>query len=341
MAIAWSALVLLCLLMYVLLDGYDLGIGIGTLFERNAEHRREMLEQVAVAWDGNETWLVLLGVSLWAGFPLAFGTILPQAYLALIVMLFALIVRGVAVEMASQAPPSPGWERAFAVASLIAALAQGVAVATLAENLAVAHGAFSGSAFGALSWFSVLAALTVAGVYLTLGYAYLKLKTAGEVRAAAGHRGALATVGAGALVAASLGAINATDAPLNLHTAVRAIGFSGLLIFAAAGVVMTLTTLRPTSPHDVLPFAGSAITVVALLAAIVVARAPIIAPPSLTVTDTVAPSLTMDFLAVGIGLNMPLILFYSWFAQHSFRGKPAAAERRDTTTATGAHHGHH
>jgi len=82
-----------------------------------------MLEQVAQAWDGNETWLVLLGVSLWAGFPLAFGTILPHAYLPLIVMLFSLIVRGVSVEMASQAHPAPRWERAFGVASLTAALA--------------------------------------------------------------------------------------------------------------------------------------------------------------------------------------------------------------------------
>jgi cytochrome bd ubiquinol oxidase subunit II len=191
-AIIWCALVLLCLLMYVLLDGYDLGIGIAMLFERDAVHRREMLEQVALAWDGNETWLVLLGVSLWAGFPLAFGTILPHAYLAVVVMLFALIVRGVAVEMASQAPPAPRWERGFAVASLLAALAQGVAVATLAQKLTVTDQAYSGSAFGALSWFSLLAALTVASVYLTLGYAYVKLKATGELRAAAGRRGALA-----------------------------------------------------------------------------------------------------------------------------------------------------
>src|SRR6266536_4168039 len=173
MAVAWCALILLCLLMYVLLDGYDLGIGIGTLFERDAERRREMLEQVARAWDGKETWLVLLGVSLWAGFPLAFGTILPHAYLAVVVMLFALIVRGVAVEMASQAPPAPRWELGFAIASLVAAIAQGVAVATLAQNLTVTDGAYSGSAFGALSWFSLLAALAVSCVYLTLGYAYL------------------------------------------------------------------------------------------------------------------------------------------------------------------------
>src|SRR6266540_4222227 len=137
MAVVWCALVLLCLLMYVLLDGYDLGIGIGMLFEREARRRREMLEQVAQAWDGNETWLVLLGVGLWAGFPLAFGTILPHAYLPFIVVLFALIVRGVSVEMASQTSPAPKWERAFGIASLVAAMAQGVVVGTLTEKLTV------------------------------------------------------------------------------------------------------------------------------------------------------------------------------------------------------------
>ena len=161
MAFLWFLLILLCLLMYVSLDGYDLGIGIGTLFERDERHRRDMLEQVAAAWDGNETWLVLLAVALWAGFPQAFGTILPHAYLPMIVVLLSLIVRGVSVEMVSQAPPAPRWVTAFGIASLVAALAQGVLFGTLTMQLTVVDGAFSGSAFGAIGWFSVLAAATV------------------------------------------------------------------------------------------------------------------------------------------------------------------------------------
>jgi cytochrome bd ubiquinol oxidase subunit II len=327
MTIIWSLMLLFCLTMYVLLDGYDLGIGIGMLLERNALHRREMLEEVAVAWDGNETWLVLFGVSLWAGFPLAFGTLLPGAYLPVIVMLFALIVRGVAVEMASQAPPAPRWERAFAVASLAAALAQGVAASTMVEDLVVTDGAFAGSAFGGLSWYSGLAALTLTFVYLSLGYAYLRSKTTGDLRSAAGRRGTAAIAGAAVLTAVSLSAVGSTDAPLRLDTAGHAIGFAGLLLFAAVGVAIALVGLRPRSSADALPFTGMVIAVVAVLAAIVVARAPVIAPPSLTLTGSVAPGLTMDFLAVGIGLNMPLILFYNWFAHHSFH--TVAAKRPD------------
>jgi cytochrome d ubiquinol oxidase subunit II len=106
MATAWFLLILGFLLMYVVLDGYDLGIGVATLIEPDRQRRRDMLELVSQAWDTNETWLVLAAIALWAGFPLAFGAILPHTYLALIVMLFALIVRGISLEMASQAPPA-------------------------------------------------------------------------------------------------------------------------------------------------------------------------------------------------------------------------------------------
>ena len=235
----WLLFVLVCLLMYVVLDGYDLGIGMATLIEPDEGHRHEMLEQVAQGWDGNETWLVLLGVSLWAGFPAAFGTMLPHAYLPVIVMLFALIVRGVSVEMASQAHPAPRWERAFGVASLVAALAQGVAASIL---------------IGATSWFSAMVAVTVACGYLALGYAFTRRNTTGELRGRAGHRGKVSAVTASIGTAVCLLA----GTSLNLHP--------------------------------------------------------------LALANTAAPDSTMTFLAVGIGLNVPLILFYNWFAHHVFRG---------------------
>lgn len=321
MAVTWFVLILLCLLMYVSLDGYDLGIGVATLLERDPRRRHELLEQVAQAWDGNETWLVLLAVSLWAGFPLAFGTILPHAYLPLIVVLFSLIVRGVSVEMASQAAPAPRWERAFGVASLTAALAQGVVLGALTERLAVADGAFSGSPFGAIGWFSALTAATVTCAYLALGYAYAKWKATGELRGNAGRRGTVSAVLASALGVACLVAVDRTAAPLNLGSPGRAIGFAGLLLVAAVGMVMALVTLRPASRYDALPIAGLVTAMVAVVLAVVVARYPVLAPPGLTVADTAAPNPTMVFLAVGIGLNVPLILFYNWFSHHAFRGK--------------------
>ncbi|MEV0283682.1 MULTISPECIES: cytochrome d ubiquinol oxidase subunit II [unclassified Kribbella] len=332
MATVWFLLILLCLLMYVVLDGYDLGIGIATLIEPDASYRHEMLEQVAQAWDGNETWLVLLGVSLWAGFPAAFGTILPHAYLPVIVMLFALIVRGVSVELASQAHPAPRWERAFGVASLIAALAQGIAVATLTAHVTVVDGAFSGSSSGAISWFSALSAVTVTCGYLALGYAYTKWKATGELRARAGHRGVVSAVLAVLLVVGCLIAVGATATPLSMHGPARVIAFTGLLLFAAVGAVTGVMTSRPTSPYDGLPLAGLVTAVVALVVALVVARYPVLAAPDLTLTSTAAPPGTLAFLAVGIGLNVPLILFYNWFAHHAFRGKAPANHLSNGTT---------
>ena len=332
---AWFLIPLLCLVMYVVLDGYDLGIGIGTLLERDRERRHEMLELVAQGWDINETWLVLLAVSLWAGFPLAFGTILPHAYLAVTVVLFSLIVRGVSVEMSSQANPAPRWERAFGVASLTAALAQGFVLGTLTENLTVVDGAFSGSPFGAIGWFSVLSAATVASIYLAMGYAYTKWKATGALRAHAARRGTASAVLAAVLVVAGLVAVNRTAAPLSLSDPGRAIAFTGLLLFAAAGVALTLGTLRPASRYDAVPIVGLAITTVALIVAVVVARYPVLIPPSLTLADTVSPTSTLVFIAVGIGLNVPLLLFYNWFAQRTFRGKiSVAAEDRDLPTPT-------
>ncbi|MFI6744154.1 cytochrome d ubiquinol oxidase subunit II [Nonomuraea sp. NPDC050451] len=342
----WLAVVLLCLLMYVVLDGYDLGVGVATLIERDANHRRHMLESVAVGWDGNETWLILLGVGLWAGFPLAFGTILPHAYLPMTVVLFSLIVRGVSVELASQSPPARLWTTAFGVASLLAAFAQGLTLGTLTSPLQLHDGDFAGTAFGALSWFSVLTGATVTAAYTTLGYAYTKKKSTGRLRVSAARRGMVATAVTAGLLTAVLFAINATAAPLNLASPGRAFAFGGLLLFAAAGAVVSLVTFpwkQQTSAADTLPIGGLVVAVVAVFLALGVARYPVIMPPDLTVTAAVGPHNTMVFVLIGIGLNLPLVLAYNVFAHRAFAGKldagPPAGEppAANSPALAGAH----
>jgi cytochrome d ubiquinol oxidase subunit II len=320
------AFALLCLVMYVVLDGYDLGIGIATLLERDRQHRREMMiEQVGHAWDGNESWIVLLGTALNAGFPLAFGTILPYAYLPLIIMLLALIARGVSVEMASQSAFDVRWERALGIGSLFAALAQGVVLGTLTQKLTVVNGAFSGSPFGAIGWFSVLTGVGVTCVYLALGYAYLKMKATGGLRAKVGRRGVVSVLLASVLVVASFVALPATAAPLNLNDTAHVIGFGALLLLAAGAVAITVVTLRPASRYDSLPYAALVISAAALIIALVVARYPVLVPPTLTVYNTVAPKTTMEFLVVAFGVQLPLLLFYTWFAHRAFRGRVRTA----------------
>jgi cytochrome bd ubiquinol oxidase subunit II len=336
----WLTVMLVAALMYVVLDGYDLGLGVASLLEPNPVHRRRLLESVAVGWDGNETWLILLGVGVWAGFPLAFGTVLPHLYLVLIIMLFALIVRGVSVEMASQRAPAAAWVRAFGVASLVATFAQGMALGGLATDVAIRGDAWSGTALESFTWFSVLTGCAYTALCTALGYAYAWLKTVGELQVTAARRGLVAVLVAGVLVAVALAAMRGTAAPLNLSTPGREAAFIGLLLFAVSGLLTAAATIRRTGgsgPVEWLAFAGLAVFTIATALAVVVGRYPVLAPPDLTLAKAVAPDRTMTFVAVGIGLNMPLVLFYNLFAHRAFRGKLDLEPRTaDAPTVHGA-----
>jgi cytochrome d ubiquinol oxidase subunit II len=345
MVVAWYLVILFCLIMYIVFDGYDLGIGTASLMEPDRDRRRHMMELVATGWDGNETWLILLGVSLWGGFPVAFGVILPHLYLPLIVTLFALIVRGVSVELTSQSVrPHPGWGWAFGVASLVASFGQGFALGMLAEPATVHDDVYTGEAAG-VPWFAVLMGAAVTIAYLALGYGYLKLKGEGVLRRRAAARGnvtALITVLFGI---ASLVAINATAAPLNLSNGLRAWSFWVLLLFAAAGAALAALTfgrVRGNRLVDSLPFTGLVIATVAVFLAYTVSHYPVLVPPSLTVENTAGPDGTLSFLLIGVGFNLPLVVFYHWFAHRTFAGKfrlpprPSADGAPEAAVTTGA-----
>jgi cytochrome bd ubiquinol oxidase subunit II len=346
MTIIWFLVVLFTLTMYIVFDGYDLGIGVATLFERNPGRRRHMIELVATGWDGNETWLILMGVALWGGFPLAFGVILPHLYLPLIITLFALIVRGGSIELISQLENPPrilNW--VFGIGSLVAAFAQGFALGQLASTAHIVDGAYTGSD-GKFPWFSILLGASVAVAYTALGYAYLKHKSEGQLRITAARRGGVVALITVVFAAASLVAIAGTDAPLNLATTGRAWAFWALIAFAVAGAVTAAVNFsRRTETHplaDVLPFAGLAVTTVAVLLAFTVSHYPVLVPPGLTVMSAASPSGTMIFLLVGVGLNIPLVIFYHWFAHRTFSGKfrGPVTHAAQAPILTGAHNEH-
>jgi cytochrome d ubiquinol oxidase subunit II len=325
MIVIWFIVVLFCLIMYVVLDGYDLGAGVATLFERDRAAKRHVVELIATGWDANESWLVLLMVALWAGFPLAFGIILPALYLPLVLTLFALILRGVSTELISQSNSErSGWVWVFGISSLVACFAQGLGLGALTSAMTIKAGAYAGSTVGTISWFAVLIGVVVTLGYTALGYAFIKLKSEKDLRIRAARRGQWVAIASVVGVVVSLIAINGTAAPLNLSTPGRAIAFWGLLVFAAAGVVMSVCTFGRESEStlvDYLPFSGLVVTVVSVFVAITVARYPVFLPPNLTVTEAQGPTNTLIFLLVGIGLNIPLLLFYNWFAHRTFGGK--------------------
>ncbi|MBV9060347.1 MAG: cytochrome d ubiquinol oxidase subunit II [Pseudonocardiales bacterium] len=344
--IAWYAITLFCLAMYVLLDGYDLGIGVLLLADRDDERRREMVELVATAWDGNESWLVLLGVALFGGLPAAYGVLLPALYVPVLVMLFAIIFRGVAIEMISAAPGFPrGWGWAFGLGSLVASFAQGVTLGGLLSGVALRGGVFAGASFDFLTPYAVLTGFAAVALYATAGAAVLRVKTEGAFYRRAMLAGRAALVATVALAAASAAALApATATPVRLGEPGRLAAFVVLVLVAAAG--LGLAGRGFGRRLDWVATAGVTVAEGAGLAGLLVAIYPVVVPPRLDLAAAAAPAGSLNFLLVGVGVNLPLVLFYNWYAHHVFRGKyrvllaarptgqSAAARATDPTPAT-------
>ena len=182
----WASVLALSILLYVLLDGFDLGVGILFAFAHDEGKRRILINTVAPFWDGNETWLIVAGVVLWGAFPIIYATLLSAFYLPIVLMLAGLILRGVAFEFRNKALHLRWvWNAAFAGGSLLAAFMQGLMVGSLVAGLPLAHGNYSGGELGWLSIFSVLCGVGLCLGYALLGACWLVGKAGGEVRASA------------------------------------------------------------------------------------------------------------------------------------------------------------
>src|SRR3984893_1646827 len=184
--VIWAAIIGCAVAMYVILDGFDLGIGILFPFAESEHERDQMMNSVAPFWDGNETWLVLGGAGLMVAFPLAYSIILPAFYFPVIIMLLALVFRGVAFEFRWLGVSSkPHWTFAFAAGSTLAAFCQGVILGGLIEGIKVQNGAFAGGAFDWATPFAVVCGLGLVAGYAMLGATWLVMKTEGSVAEAA------------------------------------------------------------------------------------------------------------------------------------------------------------
>ena len=180
----WAGIIAFGVFMYVVMDGFDLGIGILFPFVKGREDRDVMMNTVAPIWDGNETWLVLGGAGLFGAFPLAYAVILPALYLPLALMLTALIFRGVAFEFRFKAGDRlrPVWDAGFAAGSIIATFVQGVALGAFLDGFRVENRAFAGGAFDWLTPFALFVGVALVAGYALLGAAWLVLKTEGELQ---------------------------------------------------------------------------------------------------------------------------------------------------------------
>ena len=179
--VIWAGLIGTAVAMYVILDGFDLGIGILFPFARSESERGQMMRTVAPFWDGNETWLVLGGGGLWVAFPKAYAVIMPAFYLPVIVMLLALVFRGVAFEFRTVSRSKTWLNVAFAAGSTLAAFAQGVMLGGLIQGIKVSNGAYAGGAFDWATPFALLCGLALVAGYALLGATWLAMKTEGPV----------------------------------------------------------------------------------------------------------------------------------------------------------------
>jgi cytochrome d ubiquinol oxidase subunit II len=307
---------------YVVMDGFDLGIGI--LFPAFAvgEERDQAMNSIAPVWDGNETWLVLGGGGLLAAFPLAYAIILPATYPLIIAMLLGLVFRGVAFEFRWRDPGHRAfWDLAFSGGSLVAALSQGMILGAILQGVVVEDRAYAGSWFDWLTPYTLLTGIGVAAGYALLGMTWLVWKTEGETQARAyrlAFRAAFATLAL--LVAVSLytPALDAGyfDRWFTMPNFIFASQVPLLTAIIAGALFYTLKKRREAAPF----FLALAIFLLGMLG-LGVSMWPYVVPHEVTIWDAAAPERSQVFMLVGVAITMPLIIAYTGWAYWVFRGK--------------------
>lgn len=326
-AFIWAGLIAFAVLAYVLLDGFDLGIGILFPFLKNREERMLAMNSVAPVWDGNETWLVLGGGGLFAVFPLAYAIVMPALYPLIIAMLLGLIFRGVAFEFVHRTQRMKFfWEAGFWGGSLVAAIAQGMALGTLVQGIAISGRSYGGGNWDWATPFSLLTALALVTGYATLGATWLILKTEGETQ----DRARRLAKPLGAALLALIGAVSLATPLLRPEYLDRWFGWPTGLYSAAVPLLLAVsawmlwTGLRDN--HHLRPFLATAAMFVLSFMGLGISFYPHLLPPSLTIWEAAAPDSSLKFLLVGAVVLVPMILAYTGYSYWVFRGKVRPGE---------------
>jgi cytochrome d ubiquinol oxidase subunit II len=323
LATVWAFIIAFAVFVYVVMDGFDLGLGIlFPLFPAKAD-RDVIMNSVAPVWDGNETWLVLGGGGLMAAFPLAYAVLMPALYTPVIAMLIGLVFRGVAFEFRWRTQ-SRRWDIAFAAGSWLAALAQGIALGAILQGVQVEARHYAGGWWDWLTPFSILTGIALVVGYALLGATWLVLKTEGELRERAYRLSWY-------LMFAMLGAISAvsiTTPFLHIQYAHRWFTWPNLILTAPVPVavaVVTVLLLRSLADKkDSQPFFLTLALFALSYAGLGISMYPFIVPQSITIWQAASPQSSQLFMLVGVAILIPLILGYTAWAYWVFRGKVKA-----------------
>jgi cytochrome d ubiquinol oxidase subunit II len=320
MVLFWVFVLALSTLLYVLLDGFDLGVGILFGLAGSEASRRDMLSAVAPIWDGNETWLVVSGVVLWGAFPLVYATLFSAFYLPLLVMLAGLILRGVAFEFRARAERMRWiWDISFAGGSLLAAFIQGLTIGALVEGLAVSDGQYAGGEFGWLSPFAVLCGIGLCLAYALLGACWLIRKCETNVRDAAYRLVPYLAIG----LLVFLLVVFAYALAENLRVMSRWLERPYLFVFPAIGIVAAIMlAVSVRHRQDEMPFYMVMLIFTVAFGTLAISFWPYMIPFSITIAEAAAPRSSLAFMFWGEGLFvLPLMLVYTAISYSVFKGK--------------------
>lgn len=322
----WMALVGLVIILYVILDGFGLGIGLLFPTADNEEERDTLMNSIAPIWDANQTWIVFGGGALFAAFPRIYTVLFSALYIPLLTFLFGLIFRGVAFEFRANTRHKKPWNRAFFIGSLVAVLGQGFTLGGYISGIRVVDGAFAGGPFDWLNPFTLIVGLALVVGYMLLGATFLIIKTDGVVQERAYRQAFLAAfVMAGFMLLVSAWTpYHAPDLTARWFTAPRIYFVWNFPLLGMIAFVMLLWSLK--KKRELMPFISSVLLFISAYLGLEAAIYPMAIPPSLSIYEAAAQRETQMFTLWGVAVVLPVVLGYTVYSYRVFRGKVAHAE---------------
>ena len=319
----WAIIIIFGIMMYVVMDGFDLGIGILFPFIKGEKDRDVMMNTVAPVWDGNETWLVLGGAALFGAFPLAYSVVLSALYLPLILMLMGLIFRGVAFEFRFKARPEKRhiWDKSFIGGSLVATFFQGVALGAFIDGLPVVNRQYAGGGLDWLSPFTVFCGIALIVAYALLGGTWLIMKTEGELQERMHKLGRPLALA----VLALMGVVSLWTPLAHTDIAARWFTLPNLFWFLPVPILVLVTMYglikAIARKAHYTPFLLTLVLIFLGYSGLGISLWPNIIPPSISIWDAAAPPQSQGFMLVGTLFIIPFILGYTFWSYYVFRGK--------------------
>ena len=317
----WIGLLGLAVILYVVLDGFGLGVGLLFPFMKSEEDRDRLIDSIAAVWDANQTWLVFGGGGLFVAFPLLYAVLFSGMYIPLFTLLYGLIFRGVSFEFRSHAGHKPFWDRAFFGGSLVAVIAQGLTLGGILSGVRTENGLFAGGPFDWLTPFSVATAAGLIAGYMLLASTYLIIKTSGRIQ----QRAAVMAFRS-AMVVLAFQVLMIAWTPFHYPSAltnwvsVPRIYFIWIFPLATlvsfAGIVRSLRMKKETPP-----FFWSVVFFLAGYLGLFASLYPHALPPDITFYDAAAEQATLRFTLWGAALILPIVLAYTVYSYWVFRGK--------------------